>query len=75
MADFRICFYNDLPDSTGHDHHVCQRTILIPNAVDEERAIVQAKREFGRLEQVTHWDLHARTIECARLDGVGRVSA
>lgn len=67
MADFRICFFNEIPDSTGHDHHVCQRTIEVRQAHDEAHAITQALREFERLERVSHWDLHARTFECAPL--------
>lgn len=68
MAAFRICFFNDIPDSTGHDHHCCQRSIEILEAVDEEEAIALAIREFERLEKIACWDLHARTYECAPLD-------
>jgi hypothetical protein len=67
MAKFRISFFNDLPDSTGHDHHVCQRTIEIVDAEGEEQAIARAIGEFERLERVSHWGIHARKIECAPL--------
>jgi len=65
VAEYRVCFFNDLPDSTGHDHHVCQRTIEVSQVEGEEQAIVMAIREFERLEGVSHWNLHARKIECA----------
>ena len=67
MPDYRVCFFNDLPDSTGHDHHACQRTIEILGAESEEQAMALAITEFERLERVSHWKLHARTIECGLL--------
>lgn len=36
MTRLTVGFFNDLPDSTGHDHHVCQRSIDMP-AVREDR--------------------------------------
>lgn len=68
MAAFRICFFNEIPDSTGHDHHCCQRSIEILEAADEEEAIALAIREFEQLEKIARWDLHARTYECAPHD-------
>lgn len=67
MADYSICFFNEIPDSTGHDHHVCQRTIEVQDATSEEQAIANAICEFERLEHVSHWRLHARTVECSPL--------
>ncbi|WP_404710381.1 hypothetical protein [Sphingomonas sp. MMS24-J13] len=67
MAAYRICFFNDIPDSRGHDHHVCQRTIEIADATDEGQAIANAIGRFEQLENVSHWRLHARTFECAEI--------
>lgn len=65
MTSYRICFFNEIPDSTGHDHHVCQRSIEIDGANDREQAIARAIVEFERLEGVSHWQIHARTLECS----------
>lgn len=67
MAGFRVTFFNDLCDSTGHDHRCCQREIELPQAVSAERAIEQAKREFERLERVERWHLRATGIRCDEL--------
>ncbi|CCW18074.1 hypothetical protein EBBID32_24240 [Sphingobium indicum BiD32] len=67
MASHRVCFFNAVPDSTGHDHHVCQRSIEISGAGDEAQAIQRAIVEFERLEGVSRWDLHARTTEYSQL--------
>jgi hypothetical protein len=67
MASYRVSFFNEIPDSTGHDHHVCQRSIEITGAEDEAQAIRRAIVEFERLEGVSHWDLHARAMECSQL--------
>jgi len=69
MTRFTVGFYNDLPDSTGHDHHVCQRSIDVPEAHDAAQAVEQAIVDFQRLEDVVDWHLHARTIECAPAKG------
>lgn len=69
MPRFTVAFYNVLPDSTGHDHHVCQRTVEIVEARDEAQAIEKAIAEFEREEDVTDWQLHARTIECSPATG------
>lgn len=68
MAAFRICFFNEIPDSTGHDHHSCHTIIEILEAGDKEEAIALAIREFEQMEKIARWDLHARTYECAPLD-------
>jgi hypothetical protein len=54
MADFRINFFNNLRDSTGHRHHVCQRTIEILEIDDEEPAIAIGISEFEYPENVSH---------------------
>lgn len=64
MPSYRVCFFNDLPDPTGHEHHVCQRTVEVLHVADEQQAIEYAIAEFERLEHICPWHLHARTIEC-----------
>lgn len=64
---YQISFFNDLTDSTGHVHHVCQRKVDVSDADDEQSAIVRAVDEFQRLEVVAHWGMRAQMIECRRL--------
>ncbi|MEW9857024.1 hypothetical protein [Novosphingobium sp. M1R2S20] len=64
MSRYRVCFYNDLCDSTGHDHHVCQKEIIVAGVENEDAAIAQAKKAFEKHEQIADWSLHARSIDC-----------
>ena len=72
MTRFTVGFYNDLPDSTGHDHHVCQRSIDVADSPDEPHAIEQAILDLQRLEDIPDWHLRARIIECAPASGEDR---
>lgn len=64
MSGFRVSFFNVIPDSTGHDHDCCQRTIDVPEAGGSKEAVELAKREFERLEGVAHWRVHAEFVDC-----------
>ncbi|QIG78875.1 hypothetical protein [Stakelama tenebrarum] len=67
MTNYRVGFYNELCDSTGHDHHVCQREILITTEGGEEAAIAKAIAEFERLERIEHWKARASEVKCTKL--------
>lgn len=71
MLRYRVGFYNDIPDSTGHDHHVCQREIELVTDGGRDQAIADAIREFEQQEHVSNWTVHARTIECICIDPEG----
>lgn len=62
MNAYRICFFNDLMNSTGHPFHCCQRTIEIRAAKSKDRAIAAAKRRFARSEGVAHWHIRANSF-------------
>ena len=64
MPSYRVSFYNMIPDSTGHDHHVCQREIEISAQQGAEHAIAQAIRVFEQRERVSNWRARAQRIEC-----------
>jgi hypothetical protein len=68
MALYRVGFYNDIPDSTGHDHHVCQREVEVSCDGGCDQAIAEAIRDFEQQEHISHWNLHARKIEWVRID-------
>ena len=64
MTDYLIRFSNDLSDSTGHVHRVCQGEVLISAPENRDQAIEQAKRRFAEAEGVADWSQRARIIEC-----------
>ena len=64
MTDFLVRFSNDLSDSTGHVHRVCQREVLVSAPASRDQAIEQAKTRFAEAEGVADWRHRARIIEC-----------
>jgi hypothetical protein len=73
MADYRVTFYNRLPNCNGRMFVVPQRTIQVEAARSEEEAIVAAQRAFCRQESVQCWQDHAHgfTIERRPEPGIG----
>jgi hypothetical protein len=67
MQRFCVSFYNEIADSYGRDHHVCQRKIVVASAKDREEALVLAIREFERAEGVANWRARATS---ATLDAI-----
>jgi hypothetical protein len=63
MNAYRICFTNELTNSSGHPFHCCQRIIEIRAAKSKDRAIEAAKRRFARRESISHWHVRAHSIE------------
>jgi hypothetical protein len=55
---YAVTFYNDLLDSHGMEHKVCQRKVEVDYSGHEEIAIEKAKEEFCNLEGVSN--LHDR---------------
>jgi len=63
MADYRVSFFNTLPNSYGKPFKCLQRVITVSSANDAEEALENAKREFERLEHVPNWKYHAQFLE------------
>lgn len=72
MADFRIRFFNDLCDDSGHEHAVCQRNLLIPDAGTSEEAIKAAQSAFALLEDVPEWTIRAQRFEIEPIASVSQ---
>jgi ribosomal protein L20A (L18A) len=70
MKSYRISFFNELRNDTGHMFHCCQRVVEIRLARSKERAIEAAKRRFARREQISNWSIHARSIEIEEIEKV-----
>ena len=66
MTSYRVSFYNQLPDDTGHDHLVCQREIHLATPCEKE-AVAQAIQQFEKEEHVSHWRSRASRILCNEL--------
>ena len=62
---YLVRFCNETPDSTGHEHHVCQREVEVTTWFGQEQAVVQAIALFEVREDIASWKMHAGTIECA----------
>jgi len=63
MADYRVSFFNTLPNPYGKQFKCLQRVITVSSANDAEEALENAKREFERLEHVPNWKCHAQFLE------------
>ncbi|WP_126174125.1 hypothetical protein [Altericroceibacterium xinjiangense] len=63
MFCYRVRFYNDTPDSTGHGHHVCQLEVEVITASGAEQAVADAIAEFEKHQEVTSWRARAGMIE------------
>jgi hypothetical protein len=48
MADYRVSFFNTLPNPYGKQFKCLQRVITVSSANDAEEASEKAKREFER---------------------------
>jgi hypothetical protein len=74
MLQFRVRFLKCVPDATGHDHRICQRTVDV-KAADEQAAAHEAKRLFCTLEQIGHWTFRADAAEIEPLQAGKRRAA
>lgn len=66
LSRYRVCFYNETSDSTGHDHHVCQLEVEV-TASGADQALEDAIAEFEKHEEVSSWRARAHTVECTRV--------
>ena len=71
MADYRVSFFNTLPNPYGKQFKCLQRVITVSSA-DAAEALENAKREFERLEHVPNWKYHAQFLEVETRDIVRR---
>ena len=67
MVDYRVSFFNTLPNPYGKQFKCLQRVITVTSA-DAEKALENAKREFERLEHVPNWKYHAQFLEVESRD-------
>jgi hypothetical protein len=63
MERYRVCFFKNLITSYGKPFDVCQRSIVIHSARNQERAIKAAQVRFARLEHIGDWTLRADRVE------------
>ena len=63
MDSYRVCFLKNLINSYGKTFDVCQRSIVIRSARNQERAIKAAQARFARMEHIGDWTLHADKVE------------
>jgi hypothetical protein len=63
MKSYRVKFYNELRNDSGHMFHCLQRTVEIRHARSKDRAIEAAKWRFARRERIASWAIHAHSLE------------
>ena len=68
MSQYSVGFYNETSDSTGHNHHVCQREVEVA-ALSADQALTAAVTKFESREDVSTWRDRAQSIECTRTGG------
>jgi hypothetical protein len=62
MQRYRVKFFKNIADATGHEHKMCQREFDI-EAESEAAAVEEAKALFSTAEHSGEWSLRADTIE------------
>jgi hypothetical protein len=66
MLNFQVSFMKTVPDSTGHDHVVCQFRTQVA-ADNEQAAIGLAIDEFCRNRDIACWGDYADALELRAL--------
>jgi uncharacterized protein YfaQ (DUF2300 family) len=56
--NYRVSFFKQLVDSTGHPFDVCQGVVEV-HAISRKAAVDDAKRIFAELKDVKDWSLRA----------------
>jgi hypothetical protein len=56
--NYRVSFFKQLVDSTGHPFDVCQGVVEV-RAISRRAAVDDAKRIFAELKDVKDWSLRA----------------
>ena len=74
MTSYRVTFFKNLANSSGHQFHCQQGTIEIRRARSRERALQAAKRRYERAKKVRDWNLYADVaeLEVIETDGSSR---
>jgi hypothetical protein len=69
-SSYTVGFYNETPDSTGHEHHVRQGEVDV-TAPGADQAIAGAIVEFEEGQDVSTWRDRANSIECVQTEDKG----
>ena len=64
---YLVSFFKTVITSYGNDHEICQRTVEV-TAADEDEALQQAKDELCRAERLVDWSQHADRYELEYVD-------
>ncbi len=67
MRRYRVSFYNQLSNDTGHMCRCCQHAVEIASAKSKTRALEAAKLRFARHEATKDWRLRAQFFEIEEL--------
>jgi hypothetical protein len=67
-SQYNVGFYNETPDSTGHEHHVRQGEVEV-TASGADEAVAGAIVTFEEYEDVSSWRDRASSIECVQTEG------
>lgn len=68
MARYHVRFMKTVPDSTGHDHYLCQFETVVEAECKDEAANLAAAR-FCAEHHIPHWCHHAEAMELETLPG------
>ena len=67
MTSYRVTFFKNLINSSGHEFKCQQGSIDIRRARNDERALQAAQRRYERAKKIDSWTLYA---DVAELDAV-----
>jgi hypothetical protein len=73
MRQYRVSFFKKLVDSTGHPFEPCQGVVDI-RAINQERAIENARLKFAEIKDVGDWSLRADRASVQLFPGRKRIS-
>ena len=71
MTGYRVTFFKNLVNSSGHCVKCPQATISVEHAKSIERALTAGKRRFERTKGIQDWTLHADLAELEAIDAIG----
>lgn len=71
MTGYRVTFFKNLVNSSGHCVKCPQATISVEHAKSIERALTAGKRRFERTKGIQDWALYADLAELEAIDAIG----
>ena len=71
MTGYRVTFFKNLVNSSGHCVKCPQATISVEHAKSIERALTAGKRRFERTKGIRDWALYADLAELEAIDAIG----